>query len=307
MADKREENTKQGLPSDPRRETIEGLAEIEQNEDVQQLEEMFTFNGSWNPTIDPLLIKPSDFQSLVNMRYNDIGIEGIDGYTFRNSTAITTYVNIKNGIQLITNGRTQETYVLVHCTDGSQGRIYLNKTAIGSTGDFATSIGEQSGGSKPNYLLEDVSSGLTGRFSKAPGENICYCNGEEVGIWSGEETTIAGAFTTTDAAEAAPIDVTDKLVNSQSNAANIVDLGTARDYMTILTTKKYSLLQVAFDVGEYGNWIEFPYLQISMGYGKLFSFLLSIGKLGITFDIAGRNWRDEMFYASRDCMELKDE
>jgi hypothetical protein len=42
-----------------------------------------------------------------------------------------------------------------------------------------------------------------------------------------------------------------------------------------------------------------------MGYGKLFSFLLSIGKLGFTFDIAGRNWRDELFYASRDYMELK--
>ena len=67
-------------------------------------------------------------------------------------------------------------------------------------------------------------------------------------------------------------------------------------YMTILTTKNYSLLQVAFDIGEYGNWIEFPYLQMSMGYGKLFSFLFSLGKLGFTFDIAGRNWRDELFY-----------
>jgi hypothetical protein len=61
-------------------------------------------------------------------------------------------------------------------------------------------------------------------------------------------------------------------------------------YMTILTTKNYSLLQVAFDIGEYGNWIEFPYLQISVGYGKLFSFLFSLGKLVFSFDIAGRNW-----------------
>ena len=76
-------------------------------------------------------------------------------------------------------------------------------------------------------------------------------------------------------------------------------------YMTILATKKYSLLQVAFDIGEYGNWIGFPYLQITVGNDRLFSFLLSIGKLGFTFDIAGRNWRDELFYASRDYMELK--
>ena len=33
-----------------------------------------------------------------------------------------------------------------------------------------------------------------------------------------------------------------------------------------------------------------------MGYGRLFSFLFSLGKLGFTFDIAGRNWRDKLFY-----------
>ena len=69
-------------------------------------------------------------------------------------------------------------------------------------------------------------------------------------------------------------------------------------YMIVLKGQKYSLLQMAFDIGEYGNWIEFPYLQISMGYGKLFSFLFSLGKLGFTFDIAGRNWRDTLFYDS---------
>jgi hypothetical protein len=67
-------------------------------------------------------------------------------------------------------------------------------------------------------------------------------------------------------------------------------------YFTFLSTKNYSLLQVAFDIGEYDKWIEWPYLQITMGYGRLFSFLLSVGKLGFTFDIAGRNWRDELFY-----------
>ena len=70
-----------------------------------------------------------------------------------------------------------------------------------------------------------------------------------------------------------------------------------REYcLTLFFTERYSLLQVAFDIGEYGSWIEFPYLQISMGYGKLFSFLFSVGKLGFTFDIAGRNWREEYFY-----------
>jgi len=81
----------------------------------------------------------------------------------------------------------------------------------------------------------------------------------------------------------------------------LLNFGIRRDYgreyyMTLLTTKHYSLLQAAVDCGEYGNWIEWPYIQINMGYGRLFSFLFSIGRVGFTFDIAGRNWRDELFY-----------
>ena len=81
----------------------------------------------------------------------------------------------------------------------------------------------------------------------------------------------------------------------------LLNFGIRRDYgreyyMTLLTTKHYSLLQFAIDCGEYGKWIEWPYIQINMGYGRLFSFLFSIGRVGFTFDIAGRNWRDELFY-----------
>jgi len=78
-------------------------------------------------------------------------------------------------------------------------------------------------------------------------------------------------------------------------------------YFSLFIGKRYSLLQFAIDYGEYGNWIEWPYLQISMGYGRLFSFLFSIGKVGFTFDIAGRNWRDELFYQAKDYMKLKDD
>lgn len=81
----------------------------------------------------------------------------------------------------------------------------------------------------------------------------------------------------------------------------IIQFGVRNDYgtewyMTLLTTKRYSLLQVAIDYGEYGGWIECPYFQMSMGYGRLLSVLFSIGRVGFTFDIAGRNWRDELFY-----------
>jgi hypothetical protein len=90
----------------------------------------------------------------------------------------------------------------------------------------------------------------------------------------------------------------------------LINLGVRDDYgkeyyIALLITRRYSLLQAAFDIGEYDKWIDFPYLQISMGYGRLFSLLFSIGKLGFTFDICGRNWRDELFYVQPE--ELKDE
>jgi hypothetical protein len=67
-------------------------------------------------------------------------------------------------------------------------------------------------------------------------------------------------------------------------------------YFTLLSTKHYSLFQIEFDICEYSSWTDLPYLQISSGYGKLFSFLFSIGKLGISFDILGRNWSDRDYY-----------
>lgn len=68
-------------------------------------------------------------------------------------------------------------------------------------------------------------------------------------------------------------------------------------YLALLTGRRYSLVQVSFDIGEYSKWTELPYLQINMGYGRLFSFLFTIGKVGLSFDIIGRNWRDELFYS----------
>ena len=91
---------------------------------------------------------------------------------------------------------------------------------------------------------------------------------------------------------------------------NLVKYGVRDDYgkefyFVLCATKRYALLQVAFDYGEYGKWIEWPYLQISSGYGRLFSFLFSVGRVGFSFDILGRNWRDELFYVQPG--ETKDE
>jgi hypothetical protein len=67
-------------------------------------------------------------------------------------------------------------------------------------------------------------------------------------------------------------------------------------YFTLCTTKHYSLLQFAFDVGELSKWNEPPYIQICSGYGRLFSLIFTISKFGLCVDLFGRNWRDELFY-----------
>ena len=81
----------------------------------------------------------------------------------------------------------------------------------------------------------------------------------------------------------------------------LLTYGVRSDYgkeycFTLLTTKRYSLLQVSLDIGEYSKWTELPYFQVSSGNGRLLSVLFTISKFGISFDVAGRNWRDETYY-----------
>ena len=81
----------------------------------------------------------------------------------------------------------------------------------------------------------------------------------------------------------------------------LINFGTRCDYgkefyLILFQTKRYALFQAEFDIGEYSSWFELPYLQFSMGNGRLFSFLLTASKFGFSFDIAGRSWRDETFY-----------
>lgn len=236
-----EENTpdKTDIKSDPKLEALRGLMEVNGSQDVPQEEVMFPFSGSWQPNIDGTLLGSEDYQTLINLRYNDRGLEGVNGYTERNATAISTYTNVQNGTFFKAEGRTQENYILVHAADSSnQGRVFINKTAPGSTGNFASSIGEQLAGSRANYLWSDASADLTGLFSKAPGENVVYANGEEVFIWSGDETNPASVFTTTSSAEANPVDETTKLNNKRTNTANLVEIDqTTRGFLTIMTVR----------------------------------------------------------------------
>lgn len=59
--------------------------------------------------------------------------------------------------------------------------------------------------------------------------------------------------------------------------------------ISLFKGRKYSVFQLSLDWNDYGGW---PYLQISSGMGRALSFLLSVGRFGISFDIAGYTWPD---------------
>ncbi len=207
--------------------------------DIEVKDKMHKFDGAWMPNLDPALIGAENFQTLINMRYNDGGIEGVNGYDDVNTTAIVDYTDIRNGIHFRTN-RSADSYVVIQAKKDfeTQSRLYVNKTAIGSQGDFATGIGQQAAGSKGAYLWEDASADLIGRFAHGPSGTISYCNEEESNIWSGEEAAIGAVFTVDDAALTDPVDVTEKLTNTRTDASNRVTIDSAgRDYIVVMTTR----------------------------------------------------------------------
>jgi len=58
-------------------------------------------------------------------------------------------------------------------------------------------------------------------------------------------------------------------------------------YFSFLTLGKYSLLQVSFDYNNDGGW---PYIQITSGYGRIFSLLLTLWRFGFCLDLLARSW-----------------
>ena len=181
--------------------------------DVPWQDLSFKFNGQWMPDMDSTLIGPDNYQTLQNLRYTEDSLEMIPGYTKVNTTPLssatygTDYVEIQNGHQL-TSTKTQTSYNLVQsASSGGQGRVFLNRTAAGSVGQFQTAAQVAAYTVQPldtsgHYYRADVSSGLQGRFSKAPQGNVAYCNGEESTIFGGDEQRVAACFSFSEAFDA---------------------------------------------------------------------------------------------------------
>ena len=58
-------------------------------------------------------------------------------------------------------------------------------------------------------------------------------------------------------------------------------------YFSILKGKRRSFIQFSVSWNDYASW---PYIQVSSGTGRLFSFLFWAYRLGIDIDIIGYNW-----------------
>ena len=95
---------------------------LAQTEDIPWKDLQFKFDGKWMPDVDPSLIGPNNYATIENLRYKDSGIEGVNGYSKVNGTALTTYTDIRNGSQLRSQD-TQKTYALAHA---------LNSSSLGS-------------------------------------------------------------------------------------------------------------------------------------------------------------------------------
>lgn len=197
--------------------------------DVQLQDAQYTFDGMWMPDLDAALIGPENFQTLQNLRYKDKGLEGVSAYVYiNNDTAVdAATTTLLNGYHHRTV-HTQNSYVLVHTRDTSNnGKVYENRTAIGSEGDFVAT-----------QLHSDTSTSLLGRFSSAPQGNMCYCNSEETRIYAGDEQKIASAFMCDDASFTNPRDVSDKLNNAQTDSDNLVTISQAGTPVLLFMTTR---------------------------------------------------------------------
>lgn len=158
---------------------------------------------------DGVSIGPN-FKSLKNMRYTDSNPEGINGMSKINTTVITTYTHIRNGIHF-KKDQPAESHIIVQAEDsGAVGsRVLHNNTAIPDQGDFESTA-----------IYTDAAGAGRGYFSKAPSGSVVYCNGVETLIWGGDEHWLGAAINAHDTTFSN--DFTEQMNNSRTDADDIM-------------------------------------------------------------------------------------
>jgi hypothetical protein len=154
-------------------------------EQTELLRKQILFTGEWNPSEDPLKIGEQNYATLQNLRYRDVGLEGVPGYSKINTTPLATYLKGRSGIQL-RSPHTIKSYTFIQAenTGETASRILENRTAVPSAGDFEAAA-----------LHTDAAGAGLGRFATWPDGHIAYCNGKESLLYAGDEMACAGFFT----------------------------------------------------------------------------------------------------------------
>lgn len=91
---------------------------------------------------------------------------------------------------------------------------------------------------------------------------------------------------------------------------NLIQFNKREDYgreynVTVLTVKEYALLQISIGIDSSNKWFVWPYMSITTGYNKLFSFYCCLGRVYLDFDLLSRNWANDYFYSVEDSTELE--
>tara|TARA_S200002703_G_scaffold37530_1_gene32815 strand:- start:158 stop:406 length:249 start_codon:yes stop_codon:yes gene_type:complete len=61
-------------------------------------------------------------------------------------------------------------------------------------------------------------------------------------------------------------------------------------YFRVLSVKRYSLFQIAFDLENVSDNYDFPYVQITIGMKRLLGLVASVHRFGVYLDILGKTW-----------------
>lgn len=182
---------------------------------VQRQQYNVNFTGKWDPTHDPLILEPGNFADIQNLRYRDQGLKAMSGYSKINSTALTTYLKIKNGYHF-TKDQPAESHVLVQAYNSGEtaSQVLENTTAIPTTGDFSATA-----------LHTDATGAGIGMFAPAPDGNVVYCNGAEATIWGGDEMRV-GSFINYAPDGSFWYDYTNQVNNTLTDSKNIATINT---------------------------------------------------------------------------------
>uniref|UniRef100_A0A6H1ZH89 Uncharacterized protein n=1 Tax=viral metagenome TaxID=1070528 RepID=A0A6H1ZH89_9ZZZZ len=190
-------------------------------DDNQDIRKQFLFSGEWVPDQDPLVIGADNYSDLQNLRYNDRGLEGVQGYTKINTTVIPAATQQVRSAIHFTTPHTYKSYVVAYsesATGGDAG-LFVNLGVIPAQTDFVVEE------LWPCTLDENSE---VGRFSKFPGGDIAYANGIESMIWGGYEQRVAACIIAASGeASTGLLDQTEIVQNILDDSDNIVTIDAA--------------------------------------------------------------------------------